>query len=107
MGANLKQSATKGFAVADAPADALSETLFINNGKGSRHPRFSQGDFLFPLPKNISIDLRDLKRGFLYLKTPCGGFSRNQRATSSRLRRGIRFLLRLSRFTGLMTISKR
>ena len=59
-----------GFAVADAPADALSETLFINNGKGSRHPRFSQGDFLFPLPKNISIDLCDLKRGFLYLKAP-------------------------------------
>lgn len=60
--------------MADAPADALSETLFINNGKGSRHPRFSQGDFLFPLPKNISIDLCDLKRGFLYLKAPCGGF---------------------------------
>ena len=33
-----------------------------------------QGDFLFPLPKNISIDLCDLKRGFLYLKAPCGGF---------------------------------
>ena len=69
-GSDLKQSATKGFAVADAPADTLSETFFINNGKGSCHTRFSKGDFLFPLPKNISIDLRDLKRGFLYLKAP-------------------------------------